>query len=113
MDAAVLADIADCLFFQVSLEKEVRMKASIGPHDLQIKCDKVEEFLDRGNRVKITISFRHFDIQRFERGSALLQSIEKKVDHLVDRDLLEAPAEKKYRLAGRTMQYILHARRKD
>ena len=38
--------------------KEIRMQPKIGPGDLDTKAKHVQEFLDEGNKVKITIRFR-------------------------------------------------------
>lgn len=38
--------------------KEIRFRPSIGPNDLQIRTDHAREFLEEGNKVKLTVQFR-------------------------------------------------------
>lgn len=38
--------------------KELRFKPTIGPNDLQVRIDRAREFLESGDKVKLTIQFR-------------------------------------------------------
>lgn len=38
--------------------KEVRFSIKIGEHDLAVKINKIKQFLDRGDKVKITVQLK-------------------------------------------------------
>lgn len=38
--------------------KEIQLKANISDHDLQTKVSKIEKFLERGDKVKITVRLK-------------------------------------------------------
>jgi translation initiation factor IF-3 len=38
--------------------KEVRLRPCTGDHDLEIKARQLQEFIDDGNRLKVTVQFR-------------------------------------------------------
>ena len=52
--------------------KEIRMQPKIGPGDLDTKAKHVQEFLDEGNKVKITIRFRGRELAHTELGYGVL-----------------------------------------
>jgi len=52
--------------------KEIRMRVNIDKHDLQVKEEKADNFLEKGNRVKISIIFRGREIIHMDRGHKLL-----------------------------------------
>ncbi len=53
--------------------KEIKFKPKIGEHDYQIKLRKAIEFLEDGNKVKITLRFRGREISHSEIGMELIQ----------------------------------------
>ena len=62
--------------------KEVRMGPKIGEHDYQFKLKNLEEFLKRGDKVKVTMMFRgremaHIDLGRkvFDRLASDISAI--------------------------------------
>jgi translation initiation factor IF-3 len=55
--------------------KEVRFRPNIEDHDLQTKVNKAREFLDDGDRVKITIMFRGREMAYLDRGPLLMTKI--------------------------------------
>lgn len=57
--------------------KEIRMQPKISSGDLGIKARHVQEFLDDGNKVKVTIRFRGRELAHTELGYGVLESIEK------------------------------------
>ena len=57
------------------LNKEVRFRPNIEDHDLRTKVSKAREFLDDGDRVKITIMFRGREMAYLDRGPLLMEKI--------------------------------------
>ena len=55
--------------------KEIRMQPKIEGHDLQFKSKHVKEFLDEGNKVKVTIRFRGRELAHTERGKVVLEKV--------------------------------------
>ncbi len=55
--------------------KEVRFRPNIEDHDLKTKVGKAREFLDDGDRVKITIMFRGREMAYLDRGPILMTKI--------------------------------------
>lgn len=55
--------------------KEIRMQPKIEEHDLQFKSKHVKEFLEEGNKVKVTIRFRGRELAHTERGRVVLEKV--------------------------------------
>jgi translation initiation factor IF-3 len=55
--------------------KEVRYKLGIEDHDYQTKLNHIKEFLQKGNKVKISLRFRGREAAHSEKGTELLQRI--------------------------------------
>lgn len=60
---------------KVIQNKEVRFRPNIEEHDLKTKVGKAREFLDDGDRVKITIMFRGREMAYLDRGPLLMDKI--------------------------------------
>lgn len=54
---------------------EVRMRPSIGQHDLDAKVHKIKELLGDGHKVKVSVMFRGREITHPELGVKLLKSV--------------------------------------
>ena len=39
--------------------KEIRLRAATGAHDLDVKVNKLEAFLRKGHRIKVTLQYRY------------------------------------------------------
>lgn len=52
--------------------KEVKLRPNIDPHDLTIKIEHIREFLDKGNKVKVTLRYRPREMRHYEIGTNLL-----------------------------------------
>jgi translation initiation factor IF-3 len=52
--------------------KEVRLGVKVDVHDLQTKARRAAQFLDHGDRVKITVRFRGREISHANLGRGLL-----------------------------------------
>ncbi len=55
--------------------KEIRMQPKIEEHDLQFKSKHVRDFLEEGNKVKVTIRFRGREMAHTERGRIVLDKV--------------------------------------
>jgi translation initiation factor IF-3 len=80
--------------------KEIRMQPKIEEHDLQFKSKHVKEFLDEGNKVKVTIRFRGRELAHTERGKVVLE----KVLGLLDDSFI---LEKEPAMEGRFMSMVI------
>ena len=81
--------------------KEIRMQPKIDGHDLEFKTRHVREFLDEGNKVKVTVRFRGRELAHTELGKAVLDRI---LEMLEGNFLLERAAQ----MEGRTMSLLLN-----
>ena len=55
--------------------KEVRMRPSIGDHDLETKMNNAIKFLKDGSRLKISLRFRGREMSRQDLGTLLLDRV--------------------------------------
>jgi translation initiation factor IF-3 len=55
--------------------KEVRMQPKIEKHDLEFKTKFVQDFLNQGNKVKVTIRFRGRELAHTELGKVVLDKL--------------------------------------
>jgi translation initiation factor IF-3 len=80
--------------------KEVKIRPKTEEHDFQVKLKKVKEFLEEGDKVKVTVMFRGREVTLPERG---LERLERMVQNLDGIAKVEAPP----RREGRTMFMML------
>ncbi len=80
--------------------KEVRMRPSIGDHDLETKMNKAIEFLKEGCRLKVSLRFRGREMSRQDLGLNLLNRV---VEILDDYGVVE----KSPSVEGRIMTMFL------
>ena len=59
--------------------KEIRMQPKIGSGDLDTKAKHVQEFLNHGDKVKVTIRFRGRELAHTELGYDVLQEVLKRL----------------------------------
>lgn len=85
--------------------KELRMKVRIGDHDFDITRRKTQDFLESGDKVKLTIRFRGREQERPNFGKDLL-------DRLADEVSDYAVIEQTPKLEGRSMSMVLAPSRK-
>ena len=80
--------------------KEVRLAVKIDVHDLKTKARRAAEFLDKGDRVKVTVRFRGREISHANLGRDLLmRTAEVLAEHgIVERQPL---------LEGRSMYIVM------
>lgn len=80
--------------------KELRMKVRIGDHDFGITSRKTREFLEDGDKVKLTIRFRGREQERPEFGRQLL-------DRLAEAVSEHGVVEQTPKIEGRSMSMVL------
>jgi translation initiation factor IF-3 len=80
--------------------KEMKYRPKIGQGDFETKTRKVEQFLEEGHKVKVTIMFRGREMQHPELGKKILDQV---ADHVVNLAKVEAFP----RMDGRNMTMVL------
>ena len=85
--------------------KEIRMQPKIGSGDLDTKAKHIQEFLDEGDKVKVTIRFRGRELAHTELGYDVLNEVLKRLTsaYVVEK----APA-----MDGKTMSMTISAKAK-
>lgn len=84
---------------QVEL-KEIKMRPNIDENDYQVKMRKVREFLEEGDRVKITMRFRGREVTHPEIAMQVMNRVRAETAEL-------AKVEQAPRLEGRQMVMVL------
>lgn len=80
--------------------KEVKYRPGISSHDFDFKTRHARNFIQEGNKVKVTMMFRGRQVMRPELGQEVLNRV---VDQLKDIAKIEADA----KLDGRNMTLVL------
>ena len=57
--------------------KEIKMRPNIDDHDYQTKMKKVVEFIEEGDKVKLTLRFRGREMAHNQLGMAVLERVVK------------------------------------
>ena len=80
--------------------KEIKFRVNIDPHDYLTKVRHAEEFLDKGNKVRVQLQFRGREMAHQELGMALM--------HRVKEDLVTmAQVEMEPRQMGKSINMTL------
>jgi len=83
--------------------KEIKMRPNIDDHDYGVKMRKIHEFIEEGDKVKVTLRFRGRELAHGELGMRLLQRVQ--------TDVVEtAKVEQHPRMEGRQMLMVLAPR---
>jgi len=80
--------------------KEIKVKPNIGLHDLETKKQHIREFLSKGNKVKVTCTFRGREMAHPEIGEKLVKKL---CEDLEDVAISEAPS----KMMGRMLMVVL------
>lgn len=80
--------------------KEIKLKPNIDEHDFQTKLKKAQEFLEKGNKVKVTCWFRGREMAYPQLGKRV---VDRMVEELQEFAHVEAPA----KMMGRSMICVL------
>ena len=83
--------------------KEIRMQPKIGSGDLDTKAKHIQEFLDEGDKVKVTIRFRGRELAHTELGYEVLNEVLKRLASAYN---IEKPAA----MDGRNMSMTISAK---
>lgn len=86
--------------------KEIRMQPKIGSGDLDTKAKHVQEFLDEGAKVKVTVRFRGRELAHTELGYDVLKEV---TNRLTSAYVIEKPAA----MEGKFMSMTLSAKAKN
>ena len=80
--------------------KEVKMGSRTDPHDLIYKVRNIRKFIERGQRVKVSVFFRGREITHPELGREMLNRVVGQVQDVAKVDITP-------RLEGRSMALLL------
>jgi translation initiation factor IF-3 len=80
--------------------KEIKVKPNIGTHDLETKQHQIREFVSKGNKVKVTCTFRGREMMHPEIGEKIMRKL---VDDLEDIATPESPL----KMMGRILIVVL------
>jgi translation initiation factor IF-3 len=80
--------------------KEVKIGARTDHHDLEFKVRNIRRFIERGQRVKVSVFFRGREITHPELGSRMLNGVYEQVEDVAKLDV--SP-----KLEGRNMAMLL------
>ncbi|WP_265569730.1 translation initiation factor IF-3 [Sphingomicrobium nitratireducens] len=80
--------------------KEIKMRPNIDDHDYQVKMKKVVEFIEHGDKVKLTIRFRGREMAHNQLGMAVLERVEQDTAEI-------AKVEQRPRMEGRQMLMVV------
>lgn len=80
--------------------KEIKMRPNIDDHDYQTKMKKVVQFIENGDKVKLTIRFRGREMAHNQLGMAVLQRVEEDTAEI-------AKVEQRPRMEGRQMLMVV------
>nr|VDG63741.1 translation initiation factor IF-3 [Streptococcus thermophilus] len=90
---------------QQTVVKEQKFRPKIDEHDYQTKKSNVERFLEKGNKVKVTIMFRGREQSRPELGYRLLERLAEDIQEV-------GQVESRPKQDGRNMTMVLGPVRK-
>ena len=80
--------------------KEIKIRPKTGEHDLNTKINHIAKFLDRKDKVKVTVIFRGREITLTNLGRKLLEKIVQETEEIA---IVEQPP----KFEGRTMVMVL------
>ena len=83
--------------------KEIKLRPKIGQHDYEMKRNHALEFLEKGDKVKVSLRFRGREITHPELGMRLMEKIVKDVEAV---GVVEAPA----KMEGRQIVMVMGPR---
>lgn len=82
--------------------KEIRLSPNIDTNDLNTKVNQTKKFLQKGNKIKVSLRFRGREMAHKDVGREILDSF---YDQLKDIAVVDKPA----KMEGRSMVMILSA----
>jgi translation initiation factor IF-3 len=85
--------------------KEVRVRSTIGEHDLNVKSRHIQEFLETGRKVKVIVNFKGREASHADLGRKVLETIKENFSSV-------ASCEQEPRLEGYRMTMLLVPKKK-
>lgn len=85
------------IIFQV---KEIKLRPKTGEHDLNVKIGHIKKFLEKKDKVKVTVIFRGREITLSARGRELLKRVAEETEEI-------STVEQAPKFEGRAMVMIL------
>ncbi len=89
--------------------KEIKFRVKIGTHDYETKLRHAEEFLDKGNKLKIVLQFRGRENAHKDLGLLMMEKIKKDLETMA---LVDMPPKLVGRAVGMTMSPLPANKRK-
>ena len=89
--------------------KEIKFRVKIGAHDYETKLRHAEEFVEKGNKLKIVLQFRGRENAHKDLGMAMMQKIIKDLETMAHVDM---PPKVVGRAVGMTLSPLPAAKRK-
>lgn len=86
--------------------KEIWLSPRIAEHDLQVRLRKAEEFIEDGDKVKLTVKFKGREMAHPEIGQIV---VKKALDHFGDRIMIE----RETKFEGRNLTTIIGVNKKQ
>jgi len=80
--------------------KEIKMRPKTGEHDLLTKLNHIKKFIERKDKVKVTVVFRGREITLSQLGRDLLERVVQETEEI-------ATVEQHPKFEGRTMIMVL------
>ena len=80
--------------------KEIKMRPNIDDHDYGVKMRKIHEFIEEGDKVKVTLRFRGREMAHGQLGMQVLQRVQADVAEV-------AKVEQHPRMEGRQMLMVI------
>ena len=84
--------------------KEVRLSPNIDVNDLNTKCNAARKFIEKGNKVKVSLRFRGREMAHIESTKHILEDFAEKLSDI-------AVIEKAPKMEGRSMMMFLTEKR--
>ena len=89
--------------------KEIKFRVKIGTHDYETKLRHAEEFIEKGNKLKMVLQFRGRENAHKDLGIAMMHKIIKDLETMASVDM---PPKLVGRAVGMTMSPLPTAKRK-
>jgi translation initiation factor IF-3 len=85
---------------QVSILKEIRLHPNTDTHDIEFKARHARNFVEEGNKVKVTVIFKGRELAYTDQGESLLKEFVGKLEDV-------AKMEQEIKFEGKAMSTIL------
>ena len=72
---------------RVVVIKEIKLRLTIGEHDLQVKLRHIRGFIEDGDKVKVSLKFRGREITHNELGLALMKRVQTEVEDIARAEI--------------------------